>query len=175
MAWFFLVLGLGYAALFTVIAVVPWGRGEARGRRRRAVARVAGVAAASVPAGTFLASLVPWWTLPHPAFLLYSMTVAWALVISVAALRGPWRHDPLGPPGLVAAVTLGVIALDVMTGSHLQMGTPFGLSALVAGRFYGIGNNAVEIYAASACSSPPGWAGRRCAGAGERPAAGRCS
>ncbi len=64
---------------------LPWGRGEARGRRRRAVARVAGVAAASVPAGTFLASLVPWWTRPHPAFLLYSMTVAWALVIAVAA------------------------------------------------------------------------------------------
>lgn len=149
LAWFFLVLGVGEAALFTVIAVLPWGRGEIRGRRRRAVARVAGVAAASVPAGTFLASLVPWWTRPHPAFLLYSMTVAWALVIAVAALRGPWRHDPLGPPGLVAAATLGVIALDVMTGSHLQMGTPFGLSALVAGRFYGIGNNAVEVYAAS--------------------------
>jgi hypothetical protein len=149
LAWFFAILGFGYAGLFTVIAVVPWGRGEARGRRRRAVARVAGVAAACVPAGSFLASLVPWWTRPHPAVLLYSMTVAWALIIAVAALRGPWRHDPLGPPGLVAAVTLGVIALDVMTGSHLQMGTPFGLSALVAGRFYGIGNNAVEIYAAS--------------------------
>src|SRR4029077_7213502 len=37
----------------------------------------------------------------------------------------------------------------VMTGSRLQMGTPFGLSALTAGRFYGIGNNAVEIYGAS--------------------------
>jgi hypothetical protein len=149
LGWFFAVVGFGYALLFTVIAVLPWGRGEARGRRRRAVARVAGVAAACVPAGSFLASLVPWWTRPHPAVLLYSMTVAWALVIAVAALCGPWRHDPLGPPGLVAAVTLGVIALDVMTGSHLQMGTPFGLSALVAGRFYGIGNNAVEIYAAS--------------------------
>ena len=149
LGWFFAVLGFGYALLFTAIAVLPWGRGEARGRRRRVVARVAGVVAACVPAGSFLASLVPWWTRPHPAVLLYSMTVAWALVIAVAALRGPWRHDPLGPPGLVAAATLGVIALDVMTGSHLQVGTPFGLSALVAGRFYGIGNNAVEIYAAS--------------------------
>jgi hypothetical protein len=146
---FFLIVGLGYVALFVLIAAVPWGRGEARGRRRRVVARVAGVCAASVPAGSFLASLVPWWTRPHPALLLYAMTVAWALAIAVAALNGPWRRDPLGPPGLVAAVTLGVIALDVMTGSHLQMGTPFGLSALVAGRFYGIGNNAVEIYAAS--------------------------
>ncbi len=146
---FFLIVGAGYVALFVLIAAFPWGPGQARGRRRRAVARVAGVWAASVPAGSFLASLVPWWTRPHPALLLYAMTVAWALAIAVAGLTGPWRRDPLGPPGLVAAVTLGVIALDVMTGSHLQMGTPFGLSALVAGRFYGIGNNAVEIYAAS--------------------------
>ena len=146
---FFLIAGLGYVALFVAIAVFPWGRGGARGRRRRAVARAAGLWAASVPAGSFLASLVPWWTRPHPALLLYAMTVVWALAIAAAARSGPWRRDPLGPPGLVAAVTLGVIALNVMTGSHLQMGTPFGLSALVAGRFYGIGNNAVEIYAAS--------------------------
>jgi hypothetical protein len=46
-------------------------------------------------------------------------------------------------------VTVGVIALDVMTGSRLQVSTPFGLSVLVAGRYYGIGNNAVEIYGAS--------------------------
>ena len=77
------------------------------------------------------------------------MTVIWAAVIASIAWAGPWRRDPLGPPGVVAAVTVGVIALDVMTGSRLQMGTPFGLSALVAGRFYGIGNNAVEIYGAS--------------------------
>jgi hypothetical protein len=60
-----------------------------------------------------------------------------------------------------------VIALDVMTGSRLQMGTPFGLSALTAGRFYGIGNNAVEIYGASAilCAA---WAGAAVARHGSR-------
>jgi hypothetical protein len=67
----------------------------------------------------------------------------------VAALAGPWRHDPLGPPGAVAAVTVAVIGLDVMTGSRLQLGTPFGLSTLEAGRFYGVGNNALGVYGAS--------------------------
>ena len=137
--------------------------------------RVAGVVAACVPAGSFLASLVPWWTPPHPAVLLYSMTVAWALVIAVAALRGPWRHDPLGPPGLVAAATLGVIALDVMTGSHLQMGTPFGLSALVACGSTASATTRWRSTPPPACSWPPGSAGRRCAGAGAGPAAARCS
>jgi len=148
-AWFFLIVGFGYAAFFGLVAVLPWGRGENRGRRRRGVARVAGICAAAVPAGTFLASLVPWWMHSHPAVLLYVMAVIWAAVIAAIALTGPWRRDPLGPPGVVAAVTVGVIALDVMTGSRLQMGTPFGLSALAAGRFYGIGNNALGIYGTS--------------------------
>jgi hypothetical protein len=113
------------------------------------VARAAGAWAASVPAGTFLASLVPWWTPAHPAVVLYSLTVAWAAVVAAVALAGPWRRDPLGPPGVVAAVTLAVIGLDLVTGSHLARETPFGLSALEAGRFYGLGNNAVVIYAAS--------------------------
>jgi len=103
----------------------------------------------SVPAGTFLASLVPWPVAPHPALVLYGLAVAWAAVIAAVACAGPWRRDPLGPPGFVGAVTFAVIAIDLMTGSHLQLGTPFGLSALVAGRFYGLGNNAVLVYAAS--------------------------
>jgi hypothetical protein len=149
MTWFFLVVGFGYAALFALIGVLPWGREPGRHRRRRAIARVAGVYAAAVPAGTFLASLVPWWSLGHPAVLLYGMAAGWAAVIAAIALSGPWRHDPLGPPGVLGAVTVGVIALDVMTGSRLQLGTPFGLSVLTAGRYYGIGNNAVGIYGAS--------------------------
>ncbi len=149
MTWFFVIVGFGYVAVFVLIWVLPWGRRASRQRRRRAIARVAGVYAASVPAGTFLASLVPWWLLGRPAVLLYAMAAGWAAVIAAIALNGPWRRDPLGPPGVVGAVTVGVIALDVMTGSRLQVSTPFGLSVLVAGRYYGIGNNAVEIYGAS--------------------------
>jgi hypothetical protein len=149
MTRFFVIVGFGYVAAFVLIWLLPWGRRASRQRRRRAIARVAGVYAASVPAGTFLVSLVPWWLLGHPAVLLYAMAAGWAAVIAAIALNGPWRRDPLGPPGVVGAVTVGVIALDVMTGSRLQVSTPFGLSVLVAGRYYGIGNNAVEIYGAS--------------------------
>jgi len=146
---FFLVIGFGYAALFGAVWVLPWGRGEDRAQRRRAVTRVVGLWAASVPVGTLLAGLVPWAALPHPAAVLYALAAAWAAVVTGAALAGPWRRDPLGPAGLVAAVTAGVIALDMMTGSHLMRETPFGLSALVAGRFYGLGNNAVVMYGAA--------------------------
>jgi hypothetical protein len=146
---FFLVYGFGEAVLFAVLALLLRGRDEARTRRRRSVYVAAGVLCGAVPAGTFLASLVPWWLLPHPALLLYAMAAGWAVLIAAAALAGPWRRDPLGPPGAVAAVTVAVIGLDVMTGSRLQLGTPFGLSALEAGRFYGVGNNALGVYGAS--------------------------
>ena len=36
--------------------------------------------------------------------------------------RGPWRRDPLGPPGFVGAALVAVIGIDVITGSHLQTG-----------------------------------------------------
>ncbi len=145
---FFLVYGFGEGILFGLLRLILRGSTEDR-RRRRAAYRVAGVFAGAVPAGTFLASLVPWWLLPHPALLLYSMALGWAVLIAAAALTGPWRRDPFGPPGAVAAITVAVIGLDVMTGSRLQLGTPFGLSALAAGRFYGVGNNALGIYGAS--------------------------
>jgi hypothetical protein len=146
---FFQVVGFGYPALFALIWVIPWGRGARRRSRRRALARTVGLWAASVPAGTFLASGVPWWAMPHPALVLYGLAVAWAALVAGIALAGPWRRDPLGPPGVVAAVTLGVIGLDLVTGSHRGLETPFGFGVLEAGRFYGLANNAVVIYGAA--------------------------
>ena len=146
---FFLIYGFGEGVVFALLALLLRGTDPARRQRRRRAYTIAGVTAGAVPAATFLASLVPWWLLPHPAVLLYGLAAVWTAVIAVVALAGPWRRSPLGPPGVVAAVTVAVIGLDVMTGSRLQLGTPFGLSALEAGRFYGVGNNALGVYGAS--------------------------
>jgi hypothetical protein len=147
LAPYFVVYGFGEGVVFGLIALLLRGDSEGRRRRRRAAYRLAGVITAAVPAGSFLASLVAWPVLPHPALLLYGIGLAWSAVIAAVALAGPWRRDPLGPPGFIGAATIAVIGADVVTGSHLQLGTPFGLSALEAGRFYGIGNNAVGVYA----------------------------
>ena len=143
--WFFAVYAVGDAVVFGAIMLACLG--AARRRRRRACARVAGAFAGAVLPASFLASVVPWWLLPHPAAMLYAMTAAWAALIGGVALAGPWRHDPFGPAGVVGAVAVAAIGLDVMTGSRLQIGTPFGLSTLEAGRFYGVGNNALGPYA----------------------------
>jgi len=146
--WFFAIFAVAEAVVFGLIALL-W-RGPQKAPRRRAAFRVVGVAAACVPVGTFLASLVPWWMLPHPAVLLYLLAAAWAGVLAAIALTGPWRRDPLGPAGVVCAVTVAVIGLDVMTGSRLELNTPFGLNVLWGGRFYGEDNNTVGIYGAAA-------------------------
>ena len=105
--------------------------------------------AAAVPAGTFLANLVPWPTTAHPAAWLYAVSVALALAIAGGALLGFRNRGPLAPFGAICLFTLAVLGIDVMTGSGLQLETPFGLSVLEAGRFYGIGNEALGIYGLS--------------------------
>jgi hypothetical protein len=75
--------------------------------------------------------------------------VALALVIAGAALLACRNRDPLAPLGVICLFTVAVLGVDVMAGSGLQLETPFGLSVLEAGRFYGIGNEALGIYGLS--------------------------
>ena len=118
-----------------------------------------------LPAVTYLGGL-----LPYSAFSLVSYglallgiaVVATGLVTWVAARLG--RGDDQVAPVLVAALTVAVLAFDVLSGGHLQLDTIFGYSPIVAGRFAGFGNQAFSLISVSslvlACG---GWvlAGRR--------------
>jgi hypothetical protein len=137
---FFWAYVLADAVVFGVLGLARWPQAW----------RVAGVFAVSVPAGTFLAGLVPWWRLAHPAAWLYGIAVALAVVIALAALAGTRRRGPLAPFGVVCLFTLAVLGLDVMTGSRLQLDAPFGLSVIESGRYYGIGNEALGVYGVTA-------------------------
>ena len=147
---FFWVYALADAVVLAAIGLACWGSAPERRRRRALWWRRAAVLAVAVPVGTFLANLVPWWRFAHPAAWLYGAAVALAAVIALAALLGTRRRDPLAPFGLVCLCTVAVLGIDVMTGSRLQLETPFGLSLIEAGRFYGIGNEALGIYGISA-------------------------
>ena len=146
---FFWAYALADAVVMAAIGLAFWGAAEDKRRRRARWWRVAGVFAAAVPVGTFLANLVPWSTAAHPAAWLYSVSVALAVIIALAALLGFRNRDPLAPFGAICLFTLVVLGIDVMTGLRLQLETPFGLSVLEAGRFYGIGNEALGIYGLS--------------------------
>jgi hypothetical protein len=144
---FFWAYALVDVAAFAGLGLLFWGGQPERRRRRGTLWRIMGTVTGAVPAGSFLANLVPWWLMSHPAIWQYGLTLGWTAVVSAIALAGPWRRDPFGPPGAVAAATVLVVGLDVMTGSRLEMGSPFGLSVLEAGRFYGIGGEAIGLYA----------------------------
>ncbi len=147
---FFWTFALADTAVMAGIGLAFWGAADEKRRRRARWWRVAGVFAASVPVATFLADLVPWSQSAHPAAALYGTAVGLAAVIALVALFGPWRRDPLAAFGLICLFTLVVLGVDVMTGSGLQLETPFGLSVLEAGRFYGIGNEALGTYGVTA-------------------------
>jgi hypothetical protein len=147
--WFFVGYAVAGALAFGVPALLLWGSGQERRGRRAQCWRIAGMVAAAVPLASYLANLAPWWYWAHPAWWLYGMTIAWTAVIAGAALAGPWRRPVLGPFGATCAATLLLLAVDVMAGSRLQLDAPFGLSLLVSGRFYGIGNDALGVYCVS--------------------------
>jgi hypothetical protein len=148
--WFFIGYAVADALAFGLPALLFWGAAAEPRRRRAQCWRTAGVAAAAVPLGSYLANLAPWWYWMHPAWWLYGMAIGWTVAVAAAALAGPWRRDALGPFGAIAAATLLLLAVDVMAGSRLQQAAPFGLSLLVSGRFYGIGNNALGVYCVAA-------------------------
>ncbi len=147
--WFFVGYGAAGALAFGLAVLLSRGSGRERQRRRARWLRVAGTVAAAVPLASYLANVAPWWYWAHPAWWLYGMTLGWTLVVAAAALAGPWRRDALGPFGAICAATALLLAVDVMAGSRLQLNAPFGLSLLVSGRFYGIGNNALGVYCVS--------------------------
>jgi hypothetical protein len=169
--WFFLALGVSEAVVMAIIFLLLRGSEELRTRRRVAWYTIMGAFGAAVPAGTFLSGLAPWGQWPHPALWLYGLGLAWAAVIALLAVTGPWRRQAFGPPGFVCAVTAAVIGIDVILGSRLQLGAPFGLSLVEAGRLYGVGNNALGVYAVAGMLTaawaahvrPPPATGRRIA------------
>ena len=117
-------------------------------QRGMAVTRVASLAAASVPAASFLTNLVPWWR-THPAITLTVTLLAGIAALTALAAAGPWRRSVTGPGAVIAGATALILTLDVMTGNHLQVCSMLGYTPLVAGRFYGFGNPSWALWITS--------------------------
>jgi hypothetical protein len=150
---FFTVWGASQIVLYAVATLAlrkAWG--GRRGRRRvLAWLRVLTVVFGAVCASTFLANTIPWWRFgDSTGSHLLAVTGAVALyvaIITAVALLGPWRKHALGPLGFVGFVTAGVLAVDCATGSRLITSSLNGLQPVVAGRFYGLGNQQFALFA----------------------------
>ncbi|MFG1697392.1 hypothetical protein [Nonomuraea sp. NPDC049309] len=108
--------------------------------------QIVAVISGAIAVSTFLAQLIPWWTLPVPMLSVIVTIVGIAALITAAAFAGPWRAHVLGPLTIVSAVTSVALLLDVMTGSTLQVNAVSGYEPVTGGRFYGFSNIAFAIY-----------------------------
>ncbi|WP_109472386.1 hypothetical protein [Ornithinimicrobium cavernae] len=136
------LLGLGCLLVLGVLGVLA-----ATGRR--AATRWVALGAMAFPSSTFLAGLVPWWRAEPRWVALVAATVLLAAVHATVALAGPWRRHPLGPPIVVAALTVVVLGADVVLGGRLGLISILGVQPLTAGRFHGMGNVGYGIFAVS--------------------------
>jgi len=133
-----------------LIAAVLWKRGWGTGAQRHqllGVTRRIATIAATVPVSTFLANLLPWWRFSVPLVSVVASVALFSTAISSLALLGPWRRRLFGPPAVVCVATMAVLALDVMTGSRLQLSSLLGLQPVIGGRFYGMGNVTFALFA----------------------------
>jgi hypothetical protein len=153
---FFTVWGASQILLYGVATLAlrkAWG-GSAGRRRILTGLRVLTVVFGAVCASTFLANTIPWWRAgDSTGSHLLAVTGAVALyvaVITALALLGPWRKHALGPLGFVGFVTATVLAVDCATGSRLITSSLNGLQPVVAGRFYGLGNQQFALFATGA-------------------------
>ncbi|HEX6471422.1 MAG TPA: hypothetical protein VF069_20135, partial [Streptosporangiaceae bacterium] len=112
--------------------------------------RLVALAAAAVPVASFLANVLPWWRSSHPAPTLIMCVLVATGAVTGLALAGPWRRSATAPALVIAAVTAVVLGVDVLTGSHLQLNSLMGYTALVGGRYHGFGNIAFAVFATGA-------------------------
>jgi hypothetical protein len=144
---FFVVFIAGQLLGFAAIAAA-WHRRRLTRAAAGCAALQIGLLAGAVPPASFLANALPWTRTGHPPLVLWCATAGLAIVLALTAF--PLRRRAAAPAALLGAVTVLVLAADVATGSRLQLNAVFGLSTLVAGRFYGFGNIAFAVFAMAA-------------------------
>lgn len=110
--------------------------------------RASALALALAIPGTFLASLLPWWSVSSPVLrgvlggltplALGALLAAFYLIIRLFKL--------ISPAFYVAGITAVVIGGDVLTRAGLIVDSPAGVQSVVAGRFYGLSNTAYVFF-----------------------------
>jgi hypothetical protein len=97
---------------------------------------------AALPVSTFLVKGLP---LDDAA----SVPVLFAIDAVIVAVAARARRHPLSPLAWVMGFTAAVLMVDVATGARLQVNSVLGYSPLTAARFFGIGNSAFAVLAAT--------------------------
>ena len=139
------VLGVLGAILLSLLGLARLLR-PAAARRGIPLVSAVGTLAMATPVAAVLAGLVPWWRAGQPLPALVGVVLLGSALVTALAWAGPWRRHPLGPAGVVAAVTAVVLGVDVIWSARLGLISVLGLQPVTAGRFYGQGNVGFGIF-----------------------------
>ncbi len=158
---FVVVVGLAGAAAVGALLLArrrahrlasPGARPAWPGPVTRRVSTAVLLLAACAPAGAYLAALSRWWGWSAPMFA----ATLWSIVATLALALGAWGLSRLLPPSpwrlgaTTAGLTWLVLTVDGLTGTVLQQGSILGATPTLGARYYGFGNTAFSVYAASA-------------------------
>lgn len=108
-----------------------------------------------LPAG-ILADVLPWWRTGAGGLLFAMLTVAIAAAFTLFVVRLPFAKRTLAPLGVVSAIAALIICVDLLTGSHLQLNGVVGYSALLGGRYAGLGVVVMGVFIAASLMAG-GW------------------
>ena len=108
-----------------------------------------GVSIAAIPVATYLANAIPWWRTGAPGWTLFGLVVAIITAITLITLRPRWERSMAAPIVVVAGLTMLVLCYDAATGGRLQISALMGAALTVAGRFFGLNNQAFALLATS--------------------------
>lgn len=150
----FFALFLGGSLVLLAIGVVRWWWISRRStvyprlhhRRVRAWFALLGAMCACMPVATFIVGVYPWWRMTHPRTCLCVGIAIASTLLTAMAFLGPWRRARSGPMTFLVGATFVVIALDVLSGSRLQLLSVMGLQPVYGGRYYGMGNVGAAIW-----------------------------
>lgn len=155
---FFLALVFVNLAFYLVVAIGLNSRMVARLRRWRSsldphavllALSVAGVSIASIPVATYLANAIPWWRTSAPGWTIFGLVLGIIAVITLVTLWPSWGRSATAPLAVVAGLTMAVLCYDAATGGKLQVSALMGAPPTVAGRFFGLNNQAFALLATS--------------------------
>jgi hypothetical protein len=104
-------------------------------------------AALAIPAA-LLAGLVPWWRTPVPRLIFAIVTFAAVALVTALITLGRRGRGVLGPLGGISALCAAVIAIDLVTGSRLQLNSVVGYSAVTGVQYAGLATVGLGVFTA---------------------------
>jgi hypothetical protein len=156
---FFTVLTLAELVLFA--AAVPLLRRARRARRHAGrrplhpapvtlvrIVEVLLVAASLTVPAALLADAVPWWRSGAAGLLFATATFVVVAALTAVVTVVTRRRGALEPLGAVGAVVTGIVGIDVLTGSRLQLNGVAGYSAVEGARYAGLGTIGLGLFIA---------------------------